>query len=54
MNENLKEDIENQLECVICKEKKVKMDHFPFCSSECKLVDLYNWLSEEYVVTEKL
>ncbi|MCS7149496.1 MAG: DNA gyrase inhibitor YacG [Caldimicrobium sp.] len=20
----------------------------PFCSRECKLVDLYNWLSEKY------
>jgi len=52
MNENLKKDIEEQLECVMCKEKNVKIEHFPFCSEECKLVDLYNWLSGDYVVKE--
>ena len=49
---NLKKDIESQLECVICKEKKVKMKYFPFCSKICQLVDLYNWFSDEYSIKD--
>lgn len=53
MNQNLKEDIENQIDCALCGEKKVEIKHFPFCSETCKLVDLYNWLSNEYSITDQ-
>lgn len=26
----------------------------PFCSARCKLGDLYNWLSDRYVISEPL
>ena len=27
---------------------------FPFCSRTCKMLDLYSWFSEEYVISEPL
>jgi endogenous inhibitor of DNA gyrase (YacG/DUF329 family) len=27
---------------------------FPFCSERCRLIDLGNWASEKYVVSEPL
>lgn len=40
--------------CPICK-KPTDSDHdkyFPFCSERCRLMDLGNWASEKYKVTE--
>lgn len=28
------------------------MPHFPFCTERCKLLDLGNWASEKYVISE--
>jgi len=46
------------VKCPICS-KEVKFDDkkklpqsFPFCSKRCKLVDLGNWLDEEYTISE--
>jgi uncharacterized protein len=40
--------------CPICrKETDSETDaDFPFCSERCKLLDLGNWSSEQYVVSE--
>lgn len=39
--------------CPICK-KPVKLEDLfmPFCSERCKLLDLGNWASERYVISE--
>ncbi|MGH9792270.1 MAG: DNA gyrase inhibitor YacG [Candidatus Acidiferrales bacterium] len=40
--------------CPICRkrtEKDANAD-FPFCSERCRLLDLGNWASERYVVSE--
>ena len=38
--------------CPICgKTAKTSDEAFPFCSPRCKLIDLGNWSSEEYVVS---
>ncbi len=41
-------------QCPICR-KPVDSDahaDFPFCSERCKLLDLGNWASEKYVISE--
>ena len=39
--------------CPICKKKVELTDPFmPFCSKRCKLIDLGNWASEKYVISE--
>jgi len=35
------------MKCPICKEEAIKK-FFPFCSHQCKMVDLYNWFNGEY------
>lgn len=43
-----------QHRCPICKkptDSQVDAD-FPFCSERCRLLDLGNWSSEKYVVSE--
>lgn len=47
------------LTCPICgKELPVEIDGnsaiFPFCSQNCKYVDLNRWMNGEYVVSEQL
>ncbi len=40
--------------CPICR-KPTDSEHFsdfPFCSERCRLLDLGNWASEKYVVSE--
>ena len=41
--------------CPICK-KEVTGDEasFPFCSERCKLIDLGNWASGEYKISQHL
>jgi len=48
------------IKCPICgkavkfyKDKKFPPS-FPFCSRRCKLVDLGNWLGEEYKISEPI
>jgi endogenous inhibitor of DNA gyrase (YacG/DUF329 family) len=40
--------------CPICrKPTNSKIDeHFPFCSDRCRLLDIGNWASEKYKVSE--
>ena len=43
-----------KVKCPICK-KPAPWEgnpYRPFCSKECKLVDLYGWLNEEYSIKE--
>jgi endogenous inhibitor of DNA gyrase (YacG/DUF329 family) len=43
--------------CPICKrpvEKGDTNDAYPFCSSRCRLLDLGNWLTDRYRISEKL
>jgi endogenous inhibitor of DNA gyrase (YacG/DUF329 family) len=45
-----------QRRCPICKtltDSATNAD-FPFCSERCGLIDLGNWASEKYVVSEPL
>ncbi len=40
------------MKCPIC-HKEVKLDDpfMPFCSERCKTIDLGNWASEKYVIS---
>jgi uncharacterized protein len=42
--------------CPICRKAVDSAIHpdFPFCSERCRLLDLGNWASEKYVVSEPL
>ena len=42
--------------CPICRkptDSEASAD-FPFCSERCRLLDLGNWSSEKYVITEPI
>ena len=41
------------MKCPIC-QKEVKADNpeMPFCGERCRLIDLGNWASEKYVISE--
>ncbi|HZS71885.1 MAG TPA: DNA gyrase inhibitor YacG [Candidatus Acidoferrum sp.] len=43
-------------ECPICKKPtdSSKDADFPFCSERCRLLDLGNWASEKYVVSQPI
>ena len=47
---------ENRIvKCPICKKPVSKDDpNMPFCSDRCRLIDLGNWASEKYVISEPL
>ncbi len=42
--------------CPICKAPtdSTKDADFPFCSERCRLLDLGNWASEKYVVSDPI
>jgi uncharacterized protein len=42
--------------CPICRKPvdSATDSDFPFCSERCRLLDLGNWASEKYVVSEPL
>jgi endogenous inhibitor of DNA gyrase (YacG/DUF329 family) len=41
------------MQCPICHKPVALTDEFmPFCSERCKLIDLGNWASEKYVISE--
>ena len=42
--------------CPICKSPTDSATHpeFPFCSERCRLLDLGNWASEKYVVSDPI
>ena len=48
------------VKCPVCGKKveipneKKLPPNFPFCSRRCKLIDLGNWLNEEYKLSEPL
>ncbi|PMP97902.1 MAG: DNA gyrase inhibitor YacG [Thermodesulfobacterium geofontis] len=41
-----------KVRCPICKRKTSWKNnpYRPFCSRECKLADLFNWLNEDYKI----
>lgn len=41
----------NVLRCPICK-KPVSLDdpNMPFCSDRCRIIDLGNWATDQYVI----
>jgi uncharacterized protein len=41
-------------QCPICRKPVDSDTHadFPFCSERCRLLDLGNWASEKYVISE--
>jgi uncharacterized protein len=43
-----------QFKCPICRKPTSSENNadFPFCSERCRLLDLGNWASERYVVSE--
>ncbi|MFQ5717278.1 MAG: DNA gyrase inhibitor YacG [Nitrospinales bacterium] len=43
------------LTCPVCKKSFAKKDNpfFPFCSEQCRLIDLGNWLDGKYAVREE-
>jgi uncharacterized protein len=43
-----------KMNCPICKKPVDSGTHgeFPFCSERCRLLDLGNWSSEKYLVSE--
>jgi endogenous inhibitor of DNA gyrase (YacG/DUF329 family) len=45
-----------QRRCPICKKwiDSATNAEFPFCSERCRLLDLGNWASEKYVVSEPI
>jgi uncharacterized protein len=42
--------------CPICKTATDSEKHkdFPFCSERCRMMDLGNWASEQYVVSDPI
>jgi endogenous inhibitor of DNA gyrase (YacG/DUF329 family) len=44
-----------KVSCPICK-KTVELgnEDFPFCSDRCRNIDLGNWATEKYVISEPL
>jgi endogenous inhibitor of DNA gyrase (YacG/DUF329 family) len=41
------------MKCPICqKEVKLEDPFMPFCSDRCRIIDLGNWASEKYVISE--
>ncbi|MGB0766784.1 MAG: DNA gyrase inhibitor YacG [Phycisphaeraceae bacterium] len=41
--------------CPICKAKaRSDNEHFPFCSSRCKTIDLGRWVDESYKITRPI
>ena len=43
-----------KMKCPVCRSSVDSETHpeFPFCSERCRLLDLGNWSSEKYVVSE--
>lgn len=43
------------MNCPICKKPvPAKGEDSPFCSARCRLIDLGNWASEKYVISEPI
>lgn len=41
------------MQCPICRKPVQISDPFmPFCSDRCRILDLGNWASEKYVISE--
>jgi endogenous inhibitor of DNA gyrase (YacG/DUF329 family) len=45
--------LKRTLKCPICgKPVKLTDPEMPFCSERCRLIDLGNWASEKYVISD--
>ncbi len=43
------------MKCPICKkEVEPSNPEAPFCSERCRIIDLGNWASEKYIISEPL
>ena len=43
------------LKCPICQRPVTAGENFfPFCTERCKLIDLGNWATEKYVISEPI
>lgn len=43
------------LKCPICRKPVTAGEEFfPFCGGRCRVIDLGNWASEKYVISEPL
>ena len=43
------------MKCPVCnKPVTIEDPYMPFCSERCKLIDLGNWASEKYVISEEI
>jgi uncharacterized protein len=43
------------LKCPICRRPvSAGEEYFPFCTERCQLIDLGNWATEKYVISEPL
>jgi endogenous inhibitor of DNA gyrase (YacG/DUF329 family) len=41
------------MKCPVCKKDVERgTPEFPFCSERCRLIDLGNWATEKYVISE--
>ena len=42
------------MKCPICKKVEVELGdpEFPFCSARCRTIDLGNWATEKYKISE--
>ena len=51
------ESIQKQLKCPICKKHserdKIRNPFLPFCSDQCRAIDLGKWLDGKYVIAEE-
>jgi endogenous inhibitor of DNA gyrase (YacG/DUF329 family) len=44
-----------KVNCPICKKMvEIGTGDFPFCSDRCRNIDLGNWATEKYVISEPL
>ncbi len=39
--------------CPICKKKTPAREFYPFCSEQCRLIDLGHWLDGKYAVPDQ-
>jgi len=45
-------DTKNMTHCPVCRALTThEMEHYPFCSSRCKTIDLGRWVDESYKIT---
>lgn len=55
MKNTTSHDAKERTHCPICRELTAhELEHYPFCSSRCKTVDLGRWVDEAYKITRPI